>query len=158
MSWLVSYGVSARRVMDANPDHAGLKAACAELQRLLDQSRQAVAVGSDDPLSVHFARLASHGATPPDVIAMYAAVALHEREYPRALRDADEFRFAVARAVCGVVPRQGIVLRSQALDRIGRYMVERYAGLAGGILAAVDKAEVGKRQRSAAMLVPFTTP
>jgi hypothetical protein len=156
--WILSYAVAARRVLDGNPEHAGLKAACAELDRLFSESRRAASVLSTDPLHIHFCRLAARGVTPVDVIAIYAAVALYDREHPRELRDADAFRFAVARAVCGLVPRQGIVLRSRALERIGRHVTERYAGLAAGIVSAVEKAETNEQQRSAAMSEPFNTP
>lgn len=156
--WLVSYATAARRVLDGNPEHAGLRAASAELDRLFSESRRAASVKSTDPLHIHFGRLSAHGVTPVDVIAMYAAVALYDREHPRDLRDATMFRFAVARAVCGLVPRQGIVLRSRALDRIGRYVTERYAGLAAGIVTAVEQAETNEQQRSAVMSAPFNIP
>lgn len=155
LSWLTDYAVSARLVIAANPNHDGVKAASAELLRLFRESAQAVSAGTGDPLHRHFARLAAHGAMPVDILAMYAAVALYDRAHEKALRTPEEFRYAVARAICGLVPRQEMPLGARALDRIGRYIVERYAGIASGIVIACEHADTSARQRAAVMSAPF---
>lgn len=154
---LTGYAVEAVRIMRANPDHPGLVAATAELQRLLGNAGGEVVSNPRDPFARHFARLAVHGITPEHILAMVAAVGLYGQSDPRVLGTPEEVRYAMARAVCGLAGRQGRRLGARDLQSIGRHLVERYADLAAGIVRAATTKEDSERRRAAAMSEPFTT-
>jgi hypothetical protein len=156
--WLLHFAVQARHVLERNANHAGLRLASEELRRLLDRSRALVAAGDrSDPSAAHFARLAAHGVSPVHILSMVVAVGLFDQDQPNFLRNTLAYKLAVARAVVGLVPRiVELRLNKTTAERIGDMLVERYAALVGGVIAAIKKAEVDARQRNAALSTPLT--
>jgi hypothetical protein len=154
--WLQHFAAKARRVIDANASHhPGLAQADEELRRLLDDAQQSAAHGTTDRVALHLARLASHGVAPNDILMMVTAVAMCDADGTVVLPGTAAYRFAVARAVCCLVPRRDMPLRSRTLAAIGDMLVERYSGLAAVIVAAVADADQRVQRREAAMSTPL---
>lgn len=155
--WLYFWAIKARRVLEANSDHAGIRLAVDELQRLLDRSKALVAAGDQsDPVSRPLALLVDHGGGPIDVLMMVAAVALFDRDNPRFFLDTEAYQLATARAVCCYIPRRTNAINKTGARRLGSMLVERYAGLTAGILKALDNAVAAAKSRDEAMAAPLT--
>jgi hypothetical protein len=149
----------ARRVLERNADHPGLRIASQELQRLLDRSQAVIAAGErPDAMAQQFARLAAHGITPVDVLGMVVAVGLFDQDQPNFLRSTDAYHLAVGRAVCGLLPRRLTRLNKRTSKQIGSRLVDQYAALVATVIKAIDKAEAASQQRAAAMSAPLVIP
>jgi site-specific recombinase XerD len=71
------------------------------------------------------------------------------------LRNTAAFRFAVARAVCGLAPLRRMPLGSRTLGIIGGLLTDRYAAIAGQAVQVVEKELEREQRRALAMLVPL---
>lgn len=155
--WLYYWAVKARRVLEANADHSGLRMAVDELQRLMVRSRALVQAGDrSDPISRPMALLVDHGVTPIDLLAMVVAVALFERDQPRFLPNTEAYQLAVARAVCAYLPRRLNALNKTAARRLGSILTDKYSALTAGVLKAFENAEEASKRRDEAMAAPLT--
>lgn len=165
------WAVKARRVLDAHAEtHEGIKLAVAELSRALNEalardetsprhsahprSRSAI----DRNVVSHFARLARKGVTALDVLMMVVAVALLDQSDARRFPDSRSYRYAIARAVLGLVSRgPAKAIGSSTLDNIGTYLADRYSALMGVVARAVVEAEHRDTIRRVAMSAPLQT-
>jgi len=142
----------------ANGNHPGLLQATEELRQLLANAREAIAEGrAVSPATRHLARLGAEGVEPIHILAMVCAVILFDQDQPRFLRGQTAYRFAVARAVAGLVPRGKMPLRSQTLAMLGDMLIDRYAVLAGGVAKAISDREAREQDRSQLMSQPFSS-
>lgn len=156
--WLIYWAAKARRVLEANSDHAGIRLAIDELQRLMARSRALVAADDrSDPISRPLALLVDHGITPVDCLAMVGAVALFDQDRSRFLPNTEAYQLAVARAVCAYLPRRLNALNKTAARRLGSMLTDRYAALTAGVLKAIDDTEAATKSREAAMSAPLVT-
>lgn len=157
--WLYHFAVQARRVLERNSDHPGIRTAVDELQRLLARSRALAEAGDhSDPVTRPMALLASHGVTPIDCLAMVAAVALFDRDNPRFIINTEAYQLATARAVCAYLPRRLQALNKTSARRLGSMLTDRYAALTAGVLKAIDDADTASKSREVAMSTPLVTP
>lgn len=159
---LMPYAVRTLRLFGAQPDHAGLVIALAELETLLSGAADKVRRGEAmKPDVVQLARLSTDGVTGSHILAFVCAVGQYDKDHPRHFPDPRSYRFGVARAVCGLASRlsghRRIPLGATALDALGSLLVDQYAGIAGAVASHFDKIAESQRTRGDALRQPFTT-
>lgn len=156
-NWLVHFGATALRAIDANQDHPGIRLALNELQALLSNPRAHLSGSHSGNAADHLTRLAVDNTEPRHVLAMVAGVVLFDSDQPGFIKGSKAYRFAVARAVCSLAPRhRSMPLGSRALEAIGSWMVDHYASLLAVIVKAVEAAEREAKERAAVMSAPLT--
>lgn len=170
-SEIIHWAVKARRVLDAHAEtHTGIKLAIEELSRVLKEAADRDEIAphhSSSPRSTaavdrnvvsHFARLARKGVTALDVLSMVAAIALLDHSVAGRFPDTRSYRYAVARAVLGLVPRGGAkAIGSRTLSTIGTYLADHYSALMGVVVRAVVETEHRDSVRRVAMAAPLQT-
>jgi hypothetical protein len=155
-------------LLDAYPDHQGVKVALDWIANWLQQSAHG---DRTQPGYVELARLHRYSVSPRDLLIWTAGVWLYSTRNPRALPDDSRLTFALAVAILRLAPldqtkeyvyRSGVSTKYRQANRatreaIGNHLRLKLHPLYVQIVQGVENMKRAKREVQAALSVPFQT-